>query len=187
MKKKKKKFEGAIGGGWEENWSVMHTFLFFFFNPLSLSSIALFPNNKTHTYTTVDMLLALVLWAYLELFFFPLSRDAITTVVDQSLKSLRIVSYIYIYFFFFFVILFLPVRCCCCSSSSWSSHLFFLYDSVVVVKGVCCWCVILYSMYHCLSFFLVLRFIFSFVSSTQDPLAFVRVTSFHVQCSTLYN
>ena len=120
---------------------------------LSLSSIALFPNNKTHTYTTVDMLLALVLWAYLELFFFPLSRDAITTVVDQSLKSLRIVSYIYIYIFFFFVILFLPVRCCCCSSSSWSSHLFFLYDSVVVVKGLCCWCVILYSMYHCLSFF----------------------------------
>ena len=120
---------------------------------LSLSSIALFPNNKTHTYTTVDMLLALVLWAYLELFFFPLSRDAITTVVDQSLKSLRIVSYIYIYIYIFFVILFLPVRCCCCSSSSWSSHLFFLYDSVVVVKGLCCWCVILYSMYHCLSFF----------------------------------
>jgi hypothetical protein len=154
---------------------------------LSLSSIALFPNNKTHTYTTVDMLLALVLWAYLELFFFPLSRDAITTVVDQSLKSLRIVSYIYIYFFFFF----------CNFISSCTLLLlfffflviasFFLYDSVVVVKGVCCWCVILYSMYHCLSFFLVLRFIFLFASSTQDPLAFVRVTSFHVQCSTLYN
>jgi hypothetical protein len=177
QKKTKKNFNGERIVGWVENWSVMHTFSFLS-NPLY---IALFPTIQQDTTTTTEDM-AVVLWAYLELFFsnLSLSRDAITTVVDQSLKSLRIVSY-------FFYFLFLPVLCVVWLFLFFlviaSSFFIWLYAVVVLCPCAadawyCTVCIIV-------SFFLSLSC--SFLPCRTPLASSVRVTSFHVQCSTLYN
>lgn len=178
QKKTKKNFNGEriVGwvDGWEENWSVMHTFSFLS-NPLY---IALFPTIQQDTTTTTEDM-AVVLWAYLELFFsnLSLSRDAITTVVDQSLKSLRIVSY----FCLFFI-----SSCAVCSMAVpllLGHRIFFFYMTLCCCSSVpvCCWCVILYSMYHCLFFSLSLLF----VSPMQDPVSLFS-PRYIISCSVQY-
>ena len=116
----------------------MHTFSF-----LQILSIALFPITTTrHTTEGIWLLSCEPISSSSS----PssLSRDAITTVVDQSLKSLRIVSY------FFFLFLFLP----------WSSHLFLLFFFFSSI-WLCCSSVLLMRdtvQYVSLSLFFLVRF-----------------------------